>query len=163
MENCIFIEQDSSTREKPKYFGGKRTSYSYSTISTTGYAAIWVNDASSLADERKITSLYENINRLKSFLRLGQNWNNHNANPFSDELVEKAFNILTSLDYSPEIFPTGRNSIQFEFGKKNEDYLEFEVFDDKILHFSMINGNPVEEDLSDSIQINQILTRFYAR
>lgn len=161
MEDCIFIEQDSSIREKPKFFGEKRKSFSYSTV-YTGYAIIWDNDASSLADEKKIFSLYENINRLKSFLKLGQNWNDHDANPFTDELIEKAFNILTSLSYSSEVFPTGRNSIQFEFKKDNEDYLEFEVFDDKILRFSMINGNPIEEELSDSIQINQILTQFYA-
>ncbi|KJE25644.1 hypothetical protein LG52_3208 [Geobacillus kaustophilus] len=32
----------------------------------------------------------------------------------------------------PKLFPTARDSIQLEFEKENGDYLEFELFENKI-------------------------------
>ena len=126
MEDCISIKQEScSIREKPKFLDKTNFQLNFDTRSTY---CLFVNDASSLPNESIFFSLHENIRRLNSFLYLKQNWNNNNANPFNNKLIDKAFNILTSLNYSPEVFPSGRDSIQFEFEKDNGDYLEFEIF-----------------------------------
>ncbi len=162
MEDCISIKQEScSIREKPKFFDKTNYQLNFDTRSTY-YFSVNVNDASSLPNESNFFSLNENIRRLNSFSNLKQNWNNNNANPFNDKLIYKAFNILTSLNYSPEVFPTGRDSIQFEFEKDNGDYLEFEIFATKILSFSMINDITSEKKLSRINQINRILNQFYA-
>ena len=119
-------------------------------------------DASNYPDNNQFISHIENINRLGSFLNLKQNWNNNNAKPFTNKLISKALNILNSLDMPPEIFPTGRDSIQFEYEKDNGDYLEFEIYANKILSLIVINNIPSEKVLSNKNQVERILTKFYA-
>lgn len=43
-----------------------------------------------------------------------------------------AVEVLKMLSVLPDIFPTFRDSIQFEHEKQNGEYLEFEIFEDKI-------------------------------
>ena len=78
-------------------------------------------------------ALSRNFNRLGSMRGLKEGWfNGHpsNENAFSNKLVNRVATILSRLKNQPEVFPTGRNSIQIEFEKSNGDYLEFELFED---------------------------------
>ena len=53
--------------------------------------------------------------------------------------IEQALWIVKKANIQPDIFPTGKLSIQLEYEKKNGDYLEFECYENKIEWFKTIN------------------------
>lgn len=77
------------------------------------------------------------MEKLKSFGELKENWNLYNAKPFIKKLNWKCENFIISseLKYQPDIFPTGRDSIQFEYEEEDGSYLEIEVFSNRISLF----------------------------
>ncbi|WP_338220104.1 hypothetical protein [Algoriphagus sp. oki45] len=105
------------------------------------------NDSSHVGQDLK-----SNLEKLEEFKKLEFNWNGNNAEPFSDALIEKAKSVLFSLRVQPEIFPTARKSIQFEYEKGNGDYLEIEIFEDFIKFFQVIG----EIESSDKIDFSRI-------
>lgn len=109
---------------------------------------------------RQLRSVY---NRLRDFSELEANWDGNGAFKFSAELIENVEKILNQIKYIPEIFPTGRQSIQLEFEKSNGDYLEFEVFENKVLVLKDIADDMEEQviDYGDILKINELLESFY--
>ncbi len=77
-------------------------------------------------------TLNDSLLTLKEIAELPDNWNDNRASRFSDKLIELAKDIVNCLPVQPYIVPTARNSIQFEFETCNKEYLEFELFDDKM-------------------------------
>lgn len=73
--------------------------------------------------------------------------------PEYSAIPEKVFSLAqqlilhADLKHQPELFPSGEGSIQFEFGKSPTDYLEIEIFDEKIEYYSEINSEESEGDL----------------
>ncbi len=67
---------------------------------------------------------------------LKYDWNENGAEPFPSDLVCKCREILCGLSNEPFISPTAHGSIQFEYEKDFGDYLEFEIFQDKIKAYS---------------------------
>lgn len=65
-----------------------------------------------------------------SFLKLEPKWNGYSALAFTRDVIDKALVFNKTTDIPFEVFPTGRNSVQFEIEKK-EAYLEVEVFSSK--------------------------------
>lgn len=107
-----------------------------------------------------------NKQKIKSFKELQSNWNYCHAAPFEDELILKAEKLISMIWKQPDVFPTGRESIQFEYEKENGDYLEFEVFSDRINKLFMDDAENEEEEvisIDDISKINNILREFYER
>ena len=83
-------------------------------------------------------SPYVNLNKWESITILDyiygivNNSKDQEYLPFSEKLISKCKCIIKSLDQSPDIFPTGRGSIQFQFELEDRSYLELEIFEDKI-------------------------------
>ena len=61
----------------------------------------------------------------------------------SDILITKMSLLLMLLKVKPEIFPTNRNSIQFQYEKDNGDYLEFELLEDGSVNILEIKDNNI--------------------
>jgi len=106
-----------------------------------------------------------NINTVLSFKKFEANWNANGAEPFSEEIIQKVFDFINSpnLKFQPNIFPTGRQSIQFEYEKSNGNYLEIEIFEDKYSAYSEIDNKETEYE---SISINEtikLIDEFYSR
>ncbi len=76
-------------------------------------------------------------NILDSYSVLPENWNDNGAKPFSPKLINRCHEIVDGLKYIPALFPTGCNSIQFEF-EHGDSYIEFEVYENKIEVYSSI-------------------------
>lgn len=93
------------------------------------------------------------------------NWNGNGASPFSQKLVEKCRRILAQLAAEPFVCPTACGSIQFEYEKANGDYLEFEVYEDRIEVFlDTIEKGEEEFDLhgiSATDKMKQLVVDFY--
>lgn len=101
----------------------------------------------------------DNLNKLNSFKNFEPNWNGYKADSFNVELIDRVWNIinLPSLKFQPDIFPTARQSIQFEYEKSNGNYLEFEIFQNRITGFSIIADEETEfKNLSESEMLRMI-------
>ena len=81
-----------------------------------------------------------NLERLEDIARLDFDWNGYGAKPFNRTLIADVRNIISYLSEQPEIFPTGRNSIQLEYHLPDESYLEFEIFEGKVMGMQVAVG-----------------------
>lgn len=111
--------------------------------------------------------LYNNLKKLKGISDLKDNWNDNNAKKFSPELISIVKNILENIVEQPEIFPTANNSIQMEYELIDNSYLEFEIFEDKIicLEVPQRNYSKYKEQIipNDIKIINNIINNFFER
>jgi len=66
------------------------------------------------------------INNLKfeSFRKLNDGWDGYNSPKIQDDVINNAFLLHEKLNCIPEIYPTGRNSIQFEYHLPDNLYVE---------------------------------------
>lgn len=107
----------------------------------------------------------DNMSILNSFLSLKENWDFNGAPPIPISLVSRMYALINILHHQPELSPTARSSIQFEYDKDNGDYLEFEMFESgKIAAFFLgAGGNSKILDVSyDNPQkINEVVDSFY--
>ena len=72
------------------------------------------------------------LEKLNEFSLMEANWNENGADPFSAELILKCKQLSVLLENCGfDVFPTGRNSIQFE-KEVDGEYIEIEVFNDRI-------------------------------
>ena len=105
--------------------------------------------------------IQENRRLLEGFRNLPNNWNTYGAGAFENEFVERVAGLLSSLDYQPKIFPTGRNSIQLEY-YNDADYLEFEINNNNVIdYYSKKSGQEAEGETTFE-GLNSILENFYA-
>lgn len=101
--------------------------------------------------------------------KLEPNWNGYGAEPISPIVIEHARQIIKNLDadVQPEhIYPTGRNSIQFEWELVDGSYLEFEIFGNeiKVLEVPKRVYNKAKEyavTLENCKVLNKIANDFY--
>jgi len=70
----------------------------------------------------------KNLALLKSFRDLEYNWNDNGADPFDPSLIYRCIERLNLLPVQPDIFPTARDSIQYEYERDNGEYLEIEIY-----------------------------------
>ncbi len=75
----------------------------------------------------------KSLSRLNDIRKLPDDWNEYGARAFTDTLVYKCERIINLLSVQPSIYPTGRNSIQFQYELGDKSYLEFEIFEDRTL------------------------------
>lgn len=111
--------------------------------------------------------LCNNLKKLKEISDLKDNWNDNNAKKFSPELISIVKNILENIVEQSEIFPTANNSIQMEYELIDNSYLEFEIFEDKIicLEVPQRNYSKYKEQIipNDIKIINNIVNNFFER
>lgn len=88
--------------------------------------------------------------RIDEFQELEQGWNGYNAPPIPESVIERSRRFADALDKEAEVFPTGRESVQFEFGNK-----EIEIFESSvgIVQESTFRDDPYEctLDLEEAI------------
>ena len=110
----------------------------------------------------------KSFKRLKEIENLENDWNGYGAKPFSETLIDKCKRIVSSLSVQPSIYPTGRNSIQFQYELSDRSYLEFEIFENKTMCLQVperIYSKAVECELVDSEdeKIKEMVDNFYGR
>ncbi len=86
---------------------------------------------------------------LRNIATLKPNWNYNGAPAFSRELIDKCEDILEKLPVDPFVCPTAAGSIQFEYNNKNDDYLEFEIYEDRVEMFKFTKEK--EEEVEELI------------
>lgn len=104
--------------------------------------------------------LLKNLQTLRTIKQLPVDWNGKGSVTFSEALIQKVFTIVRELQFQPDIFPTGRNSIQLEF-EIGGDYLEFEIFEEKIIGLIQFDGKDEEREILDE-EIFKLIEDFHA-
>lgn len=81
--------------------------------------------------EREVDVVYRDTDymRLEQISHLTDDWNGYGAKSFPSALVKKCQSIFLALPVAPHIYPTGRQSIQFQYELPDRSYLEFEIFE----------------------------------
>lgn len=83
-------------------------------------------------DIMKSASKSRSLNTLNDISKLEPDWNGYSAQPIPYDTIVLCRKIVMSLDYQPEIYPTGRRTVQMEYEKADRSYLEFEISQEKI-------------------------------
>jgi len=109
------------------------------------------------------TKKIKNFNKLHEYSQLEYNWNDHRAEPFDKQLINLAWTKINELEIQPKVFPTAADSIQLEYEKENGDYLEFEIYTDRIEVFRIIGENEEEFDLNIEEDLNKIVNEFHGK
>lgn len=87
----------------------------------------------------------KNIQLLEEYRLLEADWNGYGAPPLSGELVDKCIGIVKELKVQPDVYPTGRDSIHFEYDVENGGYMEFELFLDRIEFYAELEEETINE------------------
>ena len=116
----------------------------------------------SLIDKDKMMKVLNDI----SFLEY--DWNGYGAKSIDNDVIDKAKDLIEILTYEPEIFPTGRNSIQLEYqyynGNEREAYLEIEVYVDKYTVLIVYENNyqsAFTDVVTDVTKLSSVIQPFF--
>jgi|GEM_PF-2678721 len=120
----------------PKYYGSK-----------AGFTQV------SNQNKYSLDRLQQNKSIITSLGELGNNWNGYGGEPISSDLIENIKNILSEFEIQPQIFPTGRGSIQLDFFKSDDNLLEIEISSDGVFAFKKVGDREEEFDL----QLSEII------
>ena len=126
------------------------------------------NMLSQKLDEIEKEKLLKNLTRLGEISQLQEDWDGYGAKPFEKALINKCVYIINKLRYQPEIYPTGRQSIQFQFELADRSYLEFEIYKDRTLCLIVPKRDytkAIEKEISEeeTNNIQEIVNSFYGR
>jgi len=93
---------------------------------------------------------------IESYNALENGWDGYDGKAIEQDVINYALVVLDKIpeDKQPQVFPTGRNTIQFEWEKDNGKYLEFEINDSIIMMLSIDEDkNEIEKEvLIDEIE-----------
>jgi len=118
------------------------------------------SDKGNLKQQKKI----ENLSKIIKFGSLVSGWAGPDSTGISIDVINKAADFLnnSALLHQPDVFPIGRNMIQFEYEKLNGDYLEIEIHNDKYEVFQRVNGNEAERTYLETSAAIRIINDFYS-
>lgn len=102
-----------------------------------------------------------NKRKLHEFKRFGNDWNGYNGQTFDDKLLALVENIISELDYQPQIFPTGRGTIQIEKFVDDNNFIEIEISENEIFAYQIKNGIEIEKEITQG-EINTLIAELYA-
>ncbi|MCB0744831.1 MAG: hypothetical protein KDC67_13065 [Ignavibacteriae bacterium] len=101
-----------------------------------------------------------NKRKLETFKNFKQGWNGYNAEPIDENLINKIESLISNLDYQPQIFPTGRGSIQIEKYLDENNLIEIEISENEVFAYLVKNGTEFEKEISIS-EINDYISELY--
>jgi len=108
-----------------------------------------------------LDKLLMNKKLLNNFSELEANWNGYDGLPIGENIINKTEAIISTLNFQPLIFPTGRGTIQLDYFKDNDNLIEIEIFTDSQFMYKIVDGDDEEGDV-DSEDIKEIIEEFYA-
>lgn len=106
-------------------------------------------------------NLVEMERLIESFSILDDGWDGYGAPKIPDSIIEKAIIIANGLLVIPdEIYPTPQKTIQLEYNKNEDNYLEVEIDERCIFFLERKNGIEREWVEYDEDCINLVLVDF---
>lgn len=105
----------------------------------------------------------ENLRKLEQISLLADNWDGNGAKAFDKQLIAKVKDLIGVLDIQPEIFPLSYGSIQMEYEKEDDSYLEIEINLNDTWDVFELNENGEESAFSvaaDAEVVNKVAKDF---
>ena len=119
-------------------------------------------------DNTKTTSVFwdfsilgDNYLKLLAFCGLQKGWDGYEADSIPESVIYSAGTLLKELSFQPGIFPTGRESIQIEYYKDDNRFVEIEVFTDHISVYSEGIHGFIEDDQISVSKACELLEEAY--
>lgn len=153
--NPGLIISNSSTAPV-KYFGNPEIKFNASFASHESPSSTRLNNSQRFSLEQ----LKINKRRLRSFKNFKTNWNGYSGEAFDEALIEKIEDILSDLDYQPQIFPTGRGTIQIEKYIDDDNLIEIEISNKEVFAYQVKKGNEKEAKISLD-EVNNLISELY--
>jgi hypothetical protein len=99
--------------------------------------------------------LHLNLQKLESLRNLEKNWNGYESDPIDNKIIDFAKEFITKLAIQPQVFPTGRGTIQVEKHFDENNFFELELSQEVISIYSRRNNheNEVEVTISEMDKI----------
>lgn len=107
--------------------------------------------------------MQENLRKLEQISLLADNWDGNGSKAFDKQLIAKVKDLIGVLDVQPEIFPLSYGSIQMEYEKEDDSYLEIEINLNDTWDVFELNGNGEESAFSvaaDAEVVNKVAKDF---
>lgn len=92
----------------------------------------------------------DNYRRIQEISRFTEGWDGYNARPIPKEVIDRTKELLMVLPVGAKVFPTGRSSIQIEYHKDTENYLELEVTTASYEMYCVQGENEFENSVRES-------------
>lgn len=108
-----------------------------------------------------LEQLKSNKRKLETIKNLTPNWNGYEGEQFETGIISMIQDILSDLDYQPQIFPTGRGSIQIEKYINDDNLVEIEVSNGEIFAYQVKDGEEIEKEISVN-EINELINGLFA-
>ena len=125
---------------------------------------IGVLSRSSSASRTLMNPLQELDRLIMSFSQLEYGWNGDSARPIPASVIANSQQLLKELTSKlPEIYPTGRESIQFEYDKDDKS-LEIEIFSNEFEITLYCNDEILEEEsfkIEEKSVANNYISKLY--
>lgn len=97
-----------------------------------------------------LEELRHNKRKLETLKLLKKNWNSYGGETIDDGVISKVEELLTKLEYQPQLFPTGRGTIQIENYVDEDNQVEVEISNTVIHAYKIKNGKESEEQINFS-------------
>ena len=107
-----------------------------------------------------LEQLKANKRKLRAIKRLEKGWNGYNGEAIDEKLISMVENLLSHLDYQPQVYPTGRGTIQIETYFDKNNFLEIEVSLEDAYLYQVKNRVELEKEI-DISEINDIINDLY--
>ena len=107
--------------------------------------------------------MQENLRKLDQISLLADNWDGNGSKAFDKQLIAKVKDLIGVLDVQPEIFPLSYGSIQMEYEKEDDSYLEIEINLNDTWDVFELNENGEESAFSvaaDAEVVNKVAKDF---
>lgn len=107
--------------------------------------------------------MQENLRKLEQISLLADNWDGNGSKAFDKQLIAKVKDLIGVLDVQPEIFPLSYGSIQMEYEKEDDSYLEIEINLNDTWDVFELNENGEESAFSvvaDAEVVNKVAKDF---
>ena len=111
-------------------------------------------------DVDKDSILTDNIDQLRDIGALPENWDEEGGLSFGADFIQEVIDLVSTMQVQPDLGPTGRGSIQFEYGsrKKGRKYLGIEIFE-KNRKVNVYSKDETENSTHEEIEMEDINAR----
>jgi len=76
-----------------------------------------------------------------------------------NDVICRALAVSSQIPSGFDVFPTGRNSVQFEYEEKSRKYIELEIFSDKFALLYMSDEKTIKYENDNIINLNEAIKK----
>ena len=124
---------------------------SKSLIGTQSASSDWTSEL----DEIRLLG-ETNYKRIQEISRLQYDWDGNKARPIPVSVINRTKDLLKLLPDGSKIFPTGRSTVQIEYHKDADNYLEIEISSKTYEIYSVMGDDEFEGNVPKKDIVNRV-------